>query len=162
MDFSLRKLLVSELQDIAAARVPARLGARLEPGALPPAFVAERALGLHAKGHPEPWSTIFLIVRDRDQQIVGSCGFKTPPTHGQVEVGYGVAEATRGQGAATDALCLLVAMAFAAGASSILAEVVPDNHASAEVVRRNGFIRTGDRIDESGEYVVQWMRSREN
>lgn len=161
MPFSLLQLSYAELQDLADSRVPERLRSRLEPGALAPAFVAARSLELRANGHPEPWSTSFLIVRNEDDRIVGSCGFKTAPANGRVEVGYGVCEAARGQGAATKAVALLVAKAFSAGAKSVLAEVVPENHASAKVVQKNGFILTGAQNDKNGEYVVQWVRVSE-
>jgi RimJ/RimL family protein N-acetyltransferase len=161
MPFSLLQLTNSELEDIASSRVPVVFSSRLEQGALPPAFVAERSLVLFANGQPEPWSTSFLIVRNQDEKIVGACGFKTAPTNGQVEVGYGVSAAARGQGAATKALELLVTMAFNAGVKSVLAEVVPENHASAKVVERNGFRQIGSQNDKNGEYVVQWIRASE-
>jgi RimJ/RimL family protein N-acetyltransferase len=159
MPYSLRQLSSAELEDLAASRVPAHLVERIESGALPPAFVAARSLDLAAQGHGAPWATSYLIVRDHDQRIVGGCGFKTAPSGGRVELGYGVAAAVRGQGAATEALRLLLAMAFEAGATSVLAEVVPDNDASARVVQKNGFIRSGAGRDKSGVYVVQWVRS---
>jgi ribosomal-protein-alanine N-acetyltransferase len=159
MPYSLRQLSSAELEDLAASRVPAHLVERIESGALPPAFVAARSLRLAAQGHGEPWATSYLIVRDHDQRIVGACGFKTAPSAGRVELGYGVAAAARGQGAATAALKLLLAMAFDAGATSVLAEVVPENEASTKVVQKNGFIRTGAGHDKDGEYVVQWVRS---
>ena len=108
-----------------------------------------------------PWSTSFLIVSDIDQRIVGACGFKTAPRNGRVEVGYGVAAASRGQGAATKALILLVTKAFEAGAKTVLAEVAPDNHASTKVMQKSGFVQTDAQHDTSGEYVIQWLRSRE-
>ena len=159
MPFTLIQLSGSQLEDLSASRVPPLLAERLEQGALPPAFVAARSLDLGANGYPEPWSTSFLIVREQDDRIVGACGFKTAPTDGRVEVGYGVAVSARGQGAATEALKLLVVKAFEAGATEILAEVVPDNHASVKVVEKNGFIRTGAQNDKNGDYVVQWVRS---
>ena len=70
-----------------------------------------------------------------------------------------MAAAIRGQGAATQALKLLLAMAFEAGATSVLAEVAPENEASAKVVQKNGFVRTGARHDKDGEVVDQWVRS---
>ena len=62
MPYSLRQLSRTELEEIAASRVPAHLIEQLEPGALPPAFVAARSLDLAARGHGEPWATSFLIV----------------------------------------------------------------------------------------------------
>lgn len=161
MPFLLLQLTDSELQELAASQTPPHFNERAEVDALPPAFVAARSLRLRAEGHPMPWSTSFLIVSEVDQRIVGACGFKTAPKEGRVEVGYGVAAAARGQGAATKALNLLVTKAFDAGAKTVLAEVAPDNLASIKVVQKSGFVQTDAQHDTSGEYVMQWLRSRE-
>ena len=158
MPFSLLQLSTSELEDLAASRVPPRLASRVESDALPPAFVAARSLQLAASGHPAPWSTTFLIVRESDDRIIGGCGFKTAPNNGRVEVGYGVAPQARGQGAATAALQLILREAFAAGATEVLAEVAPQNHPSTRVVQKAGFREAGTRLDDDNEFVVQWLR----
>lgn len=85
--FSLVELSLPELEALAASRVPASFAARLEEGALPPAFVAARSLANRASGQPSPWSTTFLIERVADGRLVGGCGFKRAPCQGQVEVG---------------------------------------------------------------------------
>jgi RimJ/RimL family protein N-acetyltransferase len=161
MVFSLLQLSRTELEALAASEVPASLAARIEPDALPPPFVAGRALELAAAGHPLPWSTTFLILNDDTGRIVGGCGFKTAPEQGRVEVGYGVAPAVQGQGAATAALKELVRLAFASGASEVLAEVAPDNQASTRVVQKAGFENVGSGIDIQNERVVRWLRRRE-
>lgn len=157
MTFSLRPLSKEELEALAASQVPASLEAGLEQDALPPSFVAGRALELAAEGHPFPWSTTFLIVNKEDSRIVGGCGFKTSPKHGRVEVGYGVAPRAHGRGAATAALQQLVRIAFAAGATEVLAEVTPDNQASTRVVQKAGFENVGSGFDKENEYVVRWL-----
>ncbi len=130
----------------------------MEPDAMPPAFVASRALQLAAVGHPLPWATTFLIVNDEDARIVGGCGFKTAPTDGRVEIGYGVAPSAQGRGAASQALQQLVHSAFKAGATEVLAEVAPSNHASTRVVQKAGFVDVGSRVDHENELVVQWIK----
>ena len=124
---------------------------------MPPSFVAERALKLEAEAGPQSLPTSYLIVRDRDSSFVGACGFKTRPGSGRVEVGYGVAPTVQNQGAATAALKLLAKIAFAAGASEVLAEIVPENIASIRVVQKAGFQQVGARLDEDNEYVTQWL-----
>jgi RimJ/RimL family protein N-acetyltransferase len=119
--------------------------------------VASRALSLLAQGCPEVWSSTFFILREFDQRIVGSCGFKNVPKLGRVEVGYGISPSARGQGAATAAVRLLVAQALNAGAQEVLAEVSPNNPASLRVVQKAGFTEVGSRLDESNEYVLQWL-----
>lgn len=161
MAFSLLQLEEAQLREIAESRVPAGLSQRTEQGALPPGFVAARALSLLSKGNGEFWSSTFLIVRNRDDRIVGACGFKHAPKAGRVEIGYGVSPACRGEGAATQAVKLLVGMAFAAGAEIVLAEVSPKNHASVRVAQKAGLVEVGSRIDEDDEYVVQWVARRD-
>jgi RimJ/RimL family protein N-acetyltransferase len=161
MTFSLQPLSESELGALAASRVPEALVPRLLHDALPPAFVAARALDMRAKGHPEPWCSTFLIIDDHgERKIVGGCGFKTAPDGGRVEVGYGVAPAARGRGAATAAVMLLLDRAFEAGAQEVVAEVAPTNLASIRVVRKAGFVPSGSRVDDAGEVVVVWVRRR--
>lgn len=158
MSFSLLQLSRDALEALAASRAPKDLEGRFEPDAMPPAFVAVRSLELAAAGHALPWSTTFLIVNDDDARIVGGCGFKTAPKGGRVEVGYGVAPAARGRGAATAALHVLLRKAFEAGATELLAEVAPANKASTRVVQKAGFEPVGDRVDGDGELLVQWVR----
>jgi len=161
MTFSLLQLSKTELEALAASRVPESLEDRIEKESMPPAFVACRSLELAAAGHPAPWSTTFLIVNNEDARIVGSCGFKTVPSGGRVEVGYGVAPTARGRGAATEALQLLTHRAFEAGATEVLAEVAPTNHASTRVVQKLAFEEVGARVDKENEYVVQWAKRSE-
>lgn len=158
MTFSLLQLSRTQLESLAASRLPEELVDRSEPDSMPPAFVASRSLDLAVAGHPAPWSTTFLIVNNEDGRIVGGCGFKAVPTNGRVEVGYGVSPARQGMGAATAALILLLDKAFEAGATEVLAEVLPTNHASTRVVQKAGFVQVGDRVDDENEYVIQWAK----
>lgn len=157
MGFSLHQLTSAELEGVAASRGLPGLAARMEDGAMPPSFVAARSLLLRSQGHGDPWATSFLIVRDSDQRIVGGCGFKSVPIKGRVDLGYAVAPAAQGQGAATAALTLLCRLAFDAGATSVLAEIVPDNLASMKVVQKCGFCQSGSRTDDEGDFVNQWV-----
>jgi [ribosomal protein S5]-alanine N-acetyltransferase len=158
VSFALLPLTESQLEWLAASRVPEDLSGRAEPESLPPSFVAARTLGLVADGHPKPWSTTFLIVRSEDGRFVGACGFKHAPTSGRVEVGYGVSPSARRTGAATAALKLLTELAFEAGATEVLAEVQPDNVASTRLVEKAGFVEVGTRVDEDNDFVTQWLR----
>ncbi|MBE0546566.1 MAG: GNAT family N-acetyltransferase [Rubrivivax sp.] len=157
MAFSLLQITQTQLRQMAACGVPSDLSDRLEPNALPPAFVAQRALRLLAQGNAEVWSCSYLIVRAIDDRIVGGCGFKIAPHGGRVEIGYGVSPESRGQGAATAAVRQLIDIAFSSGANSVVAEVSPQNHASTRVVQKLGFTVVGSRVDEEGEHVVQWV-----
>lgn len=149
-----------DLQTLADTQLPTAWAARTEPDALPPAFVAARSLQQIAQGKPAQWCHGFLVLRAADQHIVGACGFKHTPQDGRVEIGYGIAPGCRGQGAASAAVRQLLGLAFAGGASGareVLAEVRPDNEASARVVQRLGFVALDTRVNEDGETVRQWL-----
>lgn len=149
---SLRALALGELADLAASRVPAGMEGRVQPGALPPAFVAQRALDRIGQGASEFWCATFLIVRG-DGEIVGGCGFKGEPADGRVEIAYGIAPAHRRQGAAAAAVQALLDLAFANGVRKVFAEILPENAASIAVVRKLGFRFDGTRVDEDGDVV---------
>ena len=161
MPFSLKQLSSEQMADIAQSCRPTGLGSTIEKESLPPPFVASRSLAQIAQGKSAYWCATFLIFRNADNTVVGGCGFKDEPIEGRVEIGYGIAPSCRRQGAASRAVAALLQLAYAGGASEVLAEILPDNFASAEVVRRLGFIDTGTRIDEEGETVVLWVASRD-
>jgi [ribosomal protein S5]-alanine N-acetyltransferase len=154
--FSLRPLALRELADLAASRVPAGLEGRAQPGALPPAFVAQRALDRIAQGGSAFWCATFLIVRE-DGEVVGGCGFKGEPADGRVEAAYGIAPVHRRQGAAAGAVRTLLDLAFANGVREVFAEILPENAASIAVVRKLGFRFDGTRIDADGDTVGMWV-----
>ena len=155
--FTLLRLSVPELQDLAEARVPMAWPPPVEPDALPPPHVVTRCLQQLADGQPALWCLGFVVLRAADRHIVGACGFKTTLHGGRVEIGYGIAPAHRRQGAASAAVRQLLALAFAGGAREVLAEVNPDNIASTQVVQRLGFVAHGTRVDEDGETLRQWL-----
>ena len=161
MTFSLIELSQFELAELAASRVPTGIRDKLEPGSMPPPHVTARSLALAASGQSLPWSTTFLILDNGNDKIVGSCGFKTGPRNGRVEIGYGVAPIAQGHGAATKAILLMLQKAFGAGAKEVLAEIVPENTASMRVVQKAGFEQIGSRFDEQNEYVIQWAKRSE-
>ena len=150
---SLRPLALGELAELAATRIPAGMEGRAQPGALPPAFVAQRALDRIAQGQSEFWCTTFLILRD-DGEIVGGCGFKGEPADGRVEIAYGIAPALRRQGAAAAAVQTMRALALANGVRQVFAEILPENAASIAVVSKLGFRLEGTRVDEDGDSVM--------
>ena len=160
MTFELLPLSTGALACLANSRIPEAFAARAEPDGMPPAFVAARALGLEASAAHCGLPTSFLIVRDEDSRLIGSCGFKTPLGASRVEVGYGVAAAARGQGAATAALRRLTELAFESGSREVLAEILPGNAASLRVAQKAGFQQIGARIDEDKEFVLQWLYRR--
>lgn len=157
MHFSLLRLSRDQTVAIAESRVPELPDTHIAADSLPPDFIGITALAQWSAGKSATWCAVFLIVRDIDRLVVGSCCFKDEPHDGRVEIGYGISTEYRRQGAATDAVSALVTLAYAGGATEVLAEVSPENLASTNLVRSLGFVDTGRRVDEDGETVVQWV-----
>lgn len=157
MHFSLIRLSREQTVAIAESRVPDLPDARIAAESLPPDFIGRTTLEQWSAGKSAHWCAGFLIVRDIDRLVVGSCCFKDEPQHGRAAIGYGISPDYRRQGAATDAVSALLTLASAGGAKEVLAEVSPDNLASTKLVRRLGFVDAGSRVDDDGETVVQWV-----
>jgi [ribosomal protein S5]-alanine N-acetyltransferase len=102
----------------------------------------------------DPWSSRSVTV---DGVVVGSIGFFGPPRPAddgtpETEVGYGLVEAARGHGYATEALTAMVAAAEAEGAR-LRASVQPSNAASIRVLAKCGFTELRG-TTEDGELVM--------
>ena len=102
----------------------------------------------------DPWSSRSITVED---VAVGSIGFFGPPQPAadgtpEAEIGYGLVEAARGAGYATEAVTAMVAAAEAEGAR-VRASVLPDNAASIRVLAKCGFTELRGSTEE-GELVL--------
>jgi ribosomal-protein-alanine N-acetyltransferase len=100
----------------------------------------------------QPWLLRALVLR-RGREMIGHAGFHGPPgAHGlpssAVEVGYTVFEPFRGRGYATEAAVALLEWAEEQGISHFVASVAPVNEPSLAIVRKLGFVRTGEHWDE--------------
>jgi [ribosomal protein S5]-alanine N-acetyltransferase len=109
----------------------------------------------------DPWVHGFAIVHQETQAVVGTAGFKGPPTaEGTVEIGYGVVRSYQGQGLATEAAEALVA--FARGSDSVRlvrAHTLPESNASTRVLEKCGFTFVGEVVDPEDGIVWRWERS---
>lgn len=85
----------------------------------------------------------WLVVQDG--QVVGDCGWFGPPgDDGVVEIGYGLAAPSRGQGLGTEAVALLVTWAEQQpGVRAVAAEVLPGSEPSMRLLARLGFTESG-------------------
>ena len=163
-DVSLRRLQRHELLDLAQDRVPRALLGRVELQALPPAFVARRALDQLQAGVDPGWCATFLMLRSDDGQVLGSCGFKhAPDVDGVVEIGYGVAPGCQRQGVASQGVQALCALALrSTEVRQVLACISPDNQASMALARKLGFTAGLSLLDAEGEHVVAWTLTRQS
>lgn len=122
-------------------------------GALPPGHLLKRAIAADHGG----WTMPRLFCDDTTRTVVGSAAFKSVPTDGKVEIGYGVAESCRHRGFATQGVRLLVREAFAWGlVSEVYAEASPINGASQRVLEKAGFVLCGAGVGDEGP-VNRWV-----
>jgi RimJ/RimL family protein N-acetyltransferase len=106
----------------------------------------------------DPWVHGFKMVLRRDGTKVGRCGFTGPPdANGIVEIAYVVDEEFRGRGYATEAARGLAAYASAdVRVRVICAHTLPTENASAHVLRKCGFLRVGESVDDAAGIVWRW------
>ena len=106
--------------------------------------------------HPEAWDwyAVWRIERENGA-LAGDLSFKGPPVDGAVEIGYGIDEAFRRNGYATEAVEAAVVWALSRdGVTRVEAETEPGNRASQRVLEKCGFIPTG----KNGEEGPRFMR----
>ena len=108
----------------------------------------------------DPWVHGFKMVLRDDGTEVGRCGFTGPPdADGIVEIAYGVDEKFRGRGYATEAARGLSAYASTdARVRVICAHTAPTENASARILRKCGFLRTGESVDPALGTVWRWEK----
>jgi ribosomal-protein-alanine N-acetyltransferase len=111
----------------------------------------------------DPWVHGFQIVQRADNIVVGSIGFKGPPTDDDVvEIAYGIHPEHRSKGYATEAAVALVSYAFNTGAvRSVRAHTLTTASASTRVLTKCGFRRIGEVIDPDDGLVWRWEKHDE-
>lgn len=115
-------------------------------------MLADLAGNIRAMFAPAAW----LIVEDGE--LVGLCSVVRPPSDGEIHIGYGVAPSRQGRGATTRAIADLLAWARADPRVQLVsAETGVDNIASQRVLERNGFVQTGERVDEEDGQLICWQ-----
>jgi ribosomal-protein-alanine N-acetyltransferase len=128
--------------DLAAA-----LGA-IVPPTWPPEFLDRGALEytlqrLTAAPNETGWWMYFVILRE-PRTLIGSGGYKGPPSDSTIEVGYGIVRDRRRQGYASEVVRGLLVRAFAhPGVSRAIAETFPELIGSIGVLRKCGFREIG-------------------
>ncbi|HSJ15043.1 MAG TPA: GNAT family N-acetyltransferase [Longimicrobiales bacterium] len=94
------------------------------------------------------------------EEAIGSGGYKGPPVHGTVEIGYSIVPGYRRQGYATEAAAGLTRHAFETPeVARVVAETLPELTASIAVLERCGF-RFGGAGSEIG--VVRYVLDRDS
>lgn len=102
----------------------------------------------------------YFIHDKTNNKIVGMIGFRSAPKNNVVHIGYNVAPSYQGKGVATEAVRLLLELARQYDPNlDVAATTKYDNHISARVLQKNGFVFQGDEMFESGEVCHLWLRS---
>lgn len=117
---------------------------------------------LLAPGPADPWLHGFLMLDPESRRLVGTCGFKGPPTAaGVVEIAYGVAPGFQNRGVATQAARLLTAFATADPRTrQVIAHTLPTPNASTRVLTKCGFRHVGEVLDPDDGPVWRWELPR--
>jgi len=109
------------------------------------------ATEINAEFSPSAW----MIVEDGE--IVGLCSIVRVPQDGNIHIGYGVAPSRQGLGSTTRAIGQLLEWARNDPRVALIsAETGLENIGSQRVLQRNGFIRTGERIDAEDGPLICW------
>jgi len=89
-----------------------------------------------------------------DGRMIGQAGFHGPPgvnaaeNPRAVEFGYGIFPQHRGRGYATRAAMLLMELTRERGVHEFVLSSSPDNEPSLAIIRKLGFVKTGERMDD--------------
>ena len=134
-------LVDTELAD--PKRLAAELGVDL-PRDWPPEHHDTEALAFTRRALEDPhapgWWLHYIVLTDAPRPtLVGSAGYKGPPSAGTVEIGYSVVPSWQRRGLATEACGALVQAAWQRGAEVIVAHTLPHLGASIGVLRKLGF-----------------------
>jgi [ribosomal protein S5]-alanine N-acetyltransferase len=99
------------------------------------------------------WLTRAIVFLE-NRTMVGNVGFHGEPgvngtnLSGALEIGYGILPEFRGKGYATEAVAALLEWAQREGIRHFIASVSPDNAPSLAIVRKLGFVHTGEQWDD--------------
>lgn len=109
----------------------------------------------------EPWLLRMMVLRAHGRGLaIGYANFHAPPDErGMVEIGYRVTPRLRGRGYASEAAAAMWEWAARHGARVLRASIAPTNVASIALVRRAGFVRVGEQIDDVDGLEEIWERA---
>ncbi|ABF40103.1 GCN5-related N-acetyltransferase [Candidatus Koribacter versatilis Ellin345] len=112
----------------------------------PPPFndeASQRWMLNYLESHEQSrWGMYYILLRGRDRQLIGNCGFKGEPLKNSIEVGYAICPEFRRHGYAAEAVDRLLRHAFDdPNINRVLAETFPDLIGSIGVLRKNKFVR---------------------
>ncbi len=106
----------------------------------------------------DPWIHGFTLIHRLSGTVVGSAGFKAPPSEdGVVELAYAVEREYQGKGYAAEAASALTAFALSCDrVRTVRAHTRPESNASTRVLAKCGFQRIGEVHDPEDGRVWRW------
>ena len=106
--------------------------------------------------HPEEWDWYAIwMIEKMDGTHIGDLCFKGIGEGYNPEIGYGILNEFQGQGYATEAVKLALKWAFDhPEVVAVEAESDPDNAASQRVLKKCGFLATGEIGEEGPRFIV--------
>jgi RimJ/RimL family protein N-acetyltransferase len=102
------------------------------------------------------WLHYVLLTVTAHPTLVGSAGYKGPPSDGVVEIGYSVVPTWQRRGLATEASRALIGSAWQRGATTVVAHTLPHLEPSIRVLHKLGFVPSES--SEGGELVFTVRR----
>ncbi len=111
---------------------------------------------LSAPGAAGWWLHYVLLANTAHPILVGSAGYKGPPSDGVVEIGYSIVPTWQRRGLATEASRALIASAWERGAGVVVAHTLPHLEPSIRVLHKLGFVPSAP--SESGELSFSLRR----
>jgi RimJ/RimL family protein N-acetyltransferase len=133
------------------------LGLKLPAGSIESPEVLGMLRSLAQSIRPIFSPAAWLIINA--EEIVGMCSLVRPPSNGSIDIGYGIAEARRQRGFASDGIGALVKWAQNdVRINSVRAETSVHNLPSQRVLERNTFARIGTRTDHEDGDLVLWAK----
>ncbi|MCA8941883.1 MAG: GNAT family N-acetyltransferase, partial [Planctomycetes bacterium] len=116
---------------------------------------------LRSSARPDPWTHGFAIVLRETREVIGTFGFKGPPTaSGTAEIAYAIVPARENQGFATEAVALGSRFALGQGVAKLVAHTMPERNASGRVLEKSGFHKVGVVEDPDIGPAWSWERAK--
>ena len=106
--------------------------------------------------HRDQWDWYAMwMIEKTDGTHIGDLCFKGLKENGNPEIGYGILDEFQGQGYATEAVRLAIKWAFDhPEVAAVEAESDPENTASQSVLKKCGFLATGEIGEEGPRFIV--------
>ena len=126
-----------------------------EPDAEMKRAYAEMRAGAERCPEQRLWYAVWDMRRIGSGESVGDLCFKGLGPDGTAELGYGMKKGFENQGYMTEAVRAMTSWALEQGAKTVEAETDPGNRASQSVLKKAGFLPTGEQGKEGPRFAYR-------